>query len=179
MVQQEILSAQMVNAHWNLPPTCYLFLNSGQPEGHGLFPGSLLHQFIGQPISKLLVEWPKFLPPAGRPAVLVHVHPDLLPRVFYWVWHTSASEPGLTSSHRPVWWNGMGLWPGSSHGGVMMLVITIAGSPQGTHGQGARWTQWCLPRSGPSHQVMAVCWPGLQSGWNIPVSLHGPEVNTL
>ena len=103
------------------------------------------------------------------PPVLVCVHPDPLPRAFYGVWCTSASGPGLTCSHRLVWHSGTGLWLGSSHRGVMTLVITITGWPWETCCQGGRWTWSINPlisgislRSGPSQQVVAVCCPGLQ-----------------
>ena len=48
----------------------------------------------------------------------------------------------------------MGLWLGSSHGSITTLVITIMGSPQGTHGQGGRWA-WRdnLLLSGVSQEV--------------------------
>ena len=68
-----------MNTKWGFPPTCNLFLNSGQPEGHGLLSGYLLHHVISESASELFIEWPEFLPSARGPPVLVHVYLDPIP----------------------------------------------------------------------------------------------------
>ena len=53
---QEVLLTQTVNAKWGFPPTHYLFLNSGWPEGHGLLSGDLLHHVISKSIHEFFYK---------------------------------------------------------------------------------------------------------------------------